>query len=930
MSTRLSEGELDRLVNYLRDKPLSAEPEKYSIVLGNAQGHPMEIDILKMIFANVDNSTLFLGMGGSFFSLLGDKETKENGTATLAFFKFSRDLCQDASADYDLLCKSAFAYLERTKLRYLEVKNEIFTILEEAVQHNVSIQSHSLVLLLSEQPVAYLAEILVFLGIAVMKETLEYILIESEKSKNAQLQKNAGALLLALAETLQPEWVFDLLGIYLQGLSSEPPSIRNAVIESTTFLAGFLRQEIETTERGEKELQALTTALQERLWDVSLFCRAKAIQSLTEMVKVGSVLRTIRQQVVDNVLARIKDKTQIVRKKALVFFKAALETHPFVLDGGMLSPEIIKKYQDQEGEYHRDCVQFYESVQTGLTYIKEVLNTGSKSEVTEIIQCISLCSSYGIEGALETFPYLFTLSWHRVSADGKTTTDTLAEEIKRMADGDPSKLIDLMVQFDNGALAYTGFIRELTLRGILGLEVVNRLIARIDRSQADKNALPYLKLLRRITTTDRSVSETILDKILGLLDTATDPELLSEVIILIGNLDYRVCNTSRIIVALKAMLAKVAPHSLTLLQSLIDTAYLISTDPDGLAAEILTTLSQAGSLSPVVFAIGHIAIKHAVHLERVEAAWNIRGKHNKPEEPKRTKRESLANQEIRERRLSVGSRRNSTKITTEEQEEMADRVFFAKEHEIIFGEDSALHPFIDLVEVALQSEDPHLQIVGLVAMGKLMAISSEYNSRHMPKLVEILNNGTEQMKVTALIALADSIMAFSSLVGDASAHLFIPLVSSANTSTPVQVTALILIRHLLRTGMIKIKGMHWPISLFLLETGELQTIAQRLFEEAMEKETPLKILCEVIKSYAQAINFAPEDSPDTTYESTDAQLLAILKLLIKNNNITDPIKKIQDWSQTKNDPSVLRTCSVVISELAKALKATEAPPSIIQ
>ncbi|OAG29648.1 condensin complex subunit 1 [Nematocida displodere] len=935
---KVSETELERVLRHIKNAPISQEPEKYSQVLGNIHEHPQKIEILKKIFKSVDNPTVFLGMGSSFFSTMEvESKDESSGTATLALLQFSRTLCEETGGDYDLLCKTVFAYLEKTRFRFLEAKNEVFTILEEIKKQNISLASHSLSLLLTEQPVSILTEILIFLGPRVLSEVAEYALQEAQVSRSVLFQKNTAALVLGLSEKAP---VFEVLEVFIRALSSETQSIRNAAIESMVNVCAHLRREIEACGRGEKELLAVTELLCGRTWDVSLFCRARAVLSLSEIAASGSVLRGARQKVMSTVLERIEDKTHIVRKRAIVFFKRILENHPFMLDGGLLSRGVIAKYREREEEYYTDCVAFYESIQQSIATVKEILKANTRGEITEIIQYIAQCAVYGIEEALEVFPLLFALAWQRVASDGKNTTDVICEEIKRISDGDAKKLVDMMVQFDDGTLAYSGIVRELTLRGILGLGTVAGILSRMER-EAEKSqerrksleTLPLLKLIRKISGTDRSIAETCLSQVSALIATERESGVLAECVGILGNLDYRVCNSSPTIALLKETLQSVGRDNLSLLQAIIDTSYLISTEPDALAVDILEILARMEQAVPLLFAIGHVAIKEAVHLERLEAAWNIRGKPKTEEAVKKTKRDSLPVSEIRERRLSVGSRRNSLKITSEEQEEMADKVFFAKEHEMLFSEGSALYSFTELINSHLDSTDALAKKIALISLGKLMGISSEYSTKHVGRVVEILRTEEEDLKVIALMIISDSIMAFSSLVGDISPTLFAPL--GDNVSDRVKITALIIIRHLLRTGMIKIKGKYWSITPLLLEKEEVSTIAQRLFEEAMERESPQKIICEVVKSYAKESKDArpnPNTDEDILTETAhkDEVFKEVLRILSKLSGLADPTKKMQEWLSTSTDESLTRVCAIAVSELSKHQRTAPAPEEMGQ
>jgi len=954
------ESEVERAMNYLKNKTISEEPEKYAVVLSKIHKHPQKIEILKKIFAKVDNSTVFLALASSFFASMEIEGKESCGVSSLAVLSFSKDLCSESRCDYDLLCKVAFSYLEKTRFRFLEVKSELFKIFDQIAENNVQISAHSLGFLQTEQPPHVLSEVLTFIGGEVLQEVMRYVIEEGGRSRSSSLHKNTGLLIVSVLTEIDGKESIPMAEIALRAMQSEVQTIRNSGIEGAGKVAERLKKEIEEKEKGEKELKTLTEAICRRTRDVSPFCRSKAVQVLGEMSERSAVLREQKKKMLEMVVERILDKTHIVRKKAISFFKKILETHPFELDGGMLSQSVVEKCRKIEDEYHTECAEFCDIVQKSIEGVKEILKTGIRGEVAEIIQYVSVCTSYEIPGAIEVFPDLFALAWTRGCAEGKSPVDTLAEEIQRMSDGDPKKLLKFMVHFDSPSLSYEGLVRELTLRGILGPRVINEIVSQIEKrteksdSASGRNILPYLKMLRKITTTDKSATDQRVEKVIQQVSHSSDVEVLSQIVGILGNLDYRVPNSSEVVILLKTLLEdRVHERELELLQRIIDTSYLISTHPDALAVEILRVLCRKNSVAPLLFSVGHIALKEAVHLERVEAAWSVRGKHAKTEEDaKKPKIEPATSKEIRERRLSVGSRRASTKATTEEQEELADKVFFAKEHEILFGEDSALRPFVNLVREHIYSEDAEIRKVALVSLGKMMGISSEYNTKHMEHVIRTLCEGSDELKVICLMIISDSVMAFSSLIGTTSKMLFSPL--DGNCSPHVKLTALALIRHLLRAGMIKIKEKYRDLSLLLLpaEREEVRTAALGLFEEAMQRESPSRIICEVIKSHsrrtgnylredsARCVNLDEHSSEVENIEEMgrcrsenatradggvreDEEFLEIFRALAKISGGADLSKKIQDWGASKKDEAHKHLCDLAVSELVKSTRGQE-------
>ncbi|KAI5191692.1 hypothetical protein NEMIN01_1625 [Nematocida minor] len=961
----MAEGRaLELLISYLKDRPMSHEPEKYSELLSSLQGHPLKSDILSSILSNIDNTTVFLSIAPAYFKPDGVEDTP---SVVLRIIEKSKELCDETRSNYDMFCKILFKCLESKKIQ-IEIKSTVFKIFEEVEFRTHWIRSNALAMLHNEHTVNILTEILLYIsairrsrcldsstgpeendksknGAAsyyededehTLPDVLEYLLKESEISKNTTLQKNYSSLILRVCESIREHGIEDTIRPLLESISSEIQCIRNSAIESAVVISKGLKKKIEEERKGEKELSTVLTAVLERTVDVSPFCRARAIQSLTEILSTNGLLEGIKEKVYTSVHERIMDKTQMVRRKAIVFFKRALENHPYALDGGTLAMHRLEKHKDANPSYYASAVTFYHAIHQSVEIIKQLLKAGSKGEITEIVQYVSLCYSYGMDNALEVFPDLFLLSWQRIALDGKNTADILSEELRRMADGSPKKLIELLLHFDADTLSYEGIIRELSLRGILGIEVLNTIFYKIDQNSG--NVISYLRLFRRITATDRAVTESALDRIMNILKTSTEVPIVTEIVRILGNLDYRVGNTSEIITAVMHTLSAVDENNLELLQAVIDTSYLVSTDPDALAVEVLTVLTEKKQLIPLIFAVGHIAIKEAVHLERVEAAWNHQTKKNTTNK-KRKESISTTAPEIRERRLSVGSKRNSMKNTTEEQEEMADRIFFAKEHEILFGEVSALKGCMDVVVSGVRSAHPLIRRVSLLSLGKIMSVSSECNSRYMNEVVEIMKTGSDDLKIIALVIISDSIMAFSSLVKDAGCNLFIPLRSD---TAEVKKTALVLIRHLLRSGMVKVKDNYWTLSLLLLEEAEIKSTTQKLFEEAAERESGMKVVCEVIKSYlidryAQANNkvsygtAADNDTADAdnvingadNTENTENKgnsyhtLAEVVKAVVKIAAVNDFSRKLMDWASSKNDPVVSEICTFITEEISR-------------
>lgn len=148
--------------------------------------------------------------------------------------------------------------------------------------------------------------------------------------------------------------VHKYLSYFSQHIDSESYTIRCAMIECFGLIIGrYLVQNM--NENATNHATNLCMALEERLLDMSSYCRARTLKTFCYLSDVSSddnigsgarrnaipLLR--RPMVIDGAIGRLFDKTSNVRREAIRFLCKVVETHPFWLDGGVLDLAFFKK-----------------------------------------------------------------------------------------------------------------------------------------------------------------------------------------------------------------------------------------------------------------------------------------------------------------------------------------------------------------------------------------------------------------------------------------------------------------------------------------------------------------------------------------------------------------------------------------------------------
>lgn len=208
---------------------------------------------------------------------------------------------------------------------------------------------------------------------------------------------------------------------------------------------------------------------------------------------------------------------------------------------------------------------------------------------------------------------------------------------------------------------------------------------------------------------------------------------------------------------------------------------------------------DAFELSQLLFAVGHVAIKHIVYLELVEREW------------KRQKQEK----ELAEK-LAKGAENDAASKDGEEldqvagnaEDEIGERIAAVRETELLYGPDSLLALYgpllIRICGRPDQFKNTTLRAVATLSFSKFLCISSNFCDANHHLLFRILETSKDaNIRSNIAIALGDVAVSFSTIIDENSDELYRGL---SDTDLVVKKNTLMVLTHLILNGMIKVKG----------------------------------------------------------------------------------------------------------------------------
>ncbi|ORY51018.1 ARM repeat-containing protein [Rhizoclosmatium globosum] len=234
-----------------------------------------------------------------------------------------------------------------------------------------------------------------------------------------------------------------------------------------------------------------------------------------------------------------------------------------------------------------------------------------------------------------------------------------------------------------------------------------------------------------------------------------------------------------------------------------------------------SNMCDAFELSKLCFLVGHIGIRQIAHLEAIEQEWKRR---------KATKEKTASSTDELEQ------------VTGTAEDEFTDAIAYIREMELLFGQNSLLSAFGPMITNICSSNisynAPILQVMAVLALCKLMCISSKFCDENLQLLFTILEKSTNPIiRSNIIIGLGDMAVSFNSLIDQNISYLYNRL---TDTDPTVKKNTLMVLTHLILNGMVKVKGQISEMAK-CLEDGDkrISDLAKLFFTELATKDNAI-------------------------------------------------------------------------------------------
>ncbi|KAG0090671.1 Condensin complex subunit [Podila epicladia] len=300
-------------------------------------------------------------------------------------------------------------------------------------------------------------------------------------------------------------------------------------------------------------------------------------------------------------------------------------------------------------------------------------------------------------------------------------------------------------------------------------------------------------------------------------------------------------------------------------------------------------------LSQLLFIVGHVAMKHIVHMEVIE------------EEFKR--RKAIAGNDKKKDKDHAEDELDQVVGTTED--EFGDALAHIRERELLFGQDSLLQVFGPLIVTICGNNtlysDKTLQSSASLALCKLMCISAEFCEHNLQLLFTILEKSHEPaIRSNIIIALGDMAVCFNNLIDANIAYLYKRL---SDSDRAVKKNTLMVLTHLILNGMVKVKGQLGEMAICLVdEDARISDLARLFFTELTSKDNAVyNNMPDIISHLSNSENKVDEES----YR----KIMRFLFELIKDKTMDSMIEKLCQRFKNTEEPRGWRDIAFCLSML---------------
>ncbi|KAK9240997.1 armadillo-type protein [Lipomyces kononenkoae] len=516
-------------------------------------------------------------------------------------------------------------------------------------------------------------------------------------------------------------------------------------------------------------------------------------------------------------------------------------------------------------QYYTEALTFINSLHKASNIICLLLSAKNKTEVVEAMDFFVIADAYKLETAKTGIRKMLHLIWTKANSDeGKGVQIHLVECYKSLfftapehfSEGDSSTYIARNLI----SLTYGATAAELTsLERLLYVMMKNKQLSDL---VIQKLWQAYGAQQRDISKTQRRGSIIIL----GMLAAYDSGIIVRELETLFhiglgvhGKHDFVLARYTCMALQRINSAAQKLPNDHPIIQRLVsvletysenrewyplaeqavNAAYGLGKRPDLLCANVIQHLtrvvftvrdtpastepmSTTCALSQLIFLIGHIAIKHIVHMEAYENEF---------------KRRKAAAEK------AVGQAKDEMDlITGTSEDDFTEAINHIRERELLYDEMALLPRFGKLVaEICsdnLKYNDPQLQVSATLCLAKLMCVSSSYCEQNLPLLLTILEKSRDPVtRSNIVIALGDIAVCFNHIIDENTEFLYRRL---HDADSIVQRTCLMTLTFLILAGQVKVKGQLGEMAKCLEDSDKsIADLAKMFFTELAHKDNAI-------------------------------------------------------------------------------------------
>lgn len=606
-------------------------------------------------------------------------------------------------------------------------------------------------------------------------------------------------------------------------LESEHAFVRSCYLE-----VAFRYTMVQANKNSSEAICKSTRIIAERVVDINYTVRAKALSLLAQLFENGAVPEDVGGDVLLSSVDRIIDKTQIVRKRAIRLYCAALCSCKWLANG---------LHKEPGGGVSAEREVFMKAVVQALGNVDLLLQSNSKSEVEEICELLKLCYLHGIQAAEGVFNNLFHYTVHDKDAF-ETVLFSLAEFFTMLRDRKFEFLFRLRPTVSLGIV-----IRELARRRVFRDDTFQRVFSMV-RSGV-QNALYFLSCSIKYIYADTEQVLELMSFISGAFFNSRDEDELAQSVAMYRNmLDILISFknkdlNSEIVSVLVKNYVKMNFFDYEISEKTIRLCFMSGAGYEkNIHGLVRAICSKNVNRLKVLFTVGCIALEQARLIDVIE------------QRVKRLKTNlgHVVPIEIKERRRSINASRMSIQpkmsdavetqdalknIIEKPEDEISDILFFVKEREMLFG-NSLLQPFIPLVIDGCKDEDKEVQNVAYLSLLKCMSVSSEFFEKYMSLFLSGLVHKNCRVRSNCVIAMHDYFINYNFLL---ERHLGSLVCTLYDVEQSVRINSILIIFDLLVKNVVRPRGCGTKLSGLLVDDDE--TVARMsllLFQKVVKNE----------------------------------------------------------------------------------------------